>query len=295
MNRHSHGLVRRRSILALSSFAAPFLVAAVALRAMTANATGRPLRIGGSGGAMTVLRRLAEAYRDGGADIEIATLPPLGSDGGIAALLADRLDVAASARSATQAEYSAGVRRDETALAMTPLPFVVHSAVPVRGITLAEAVRIYRGEIGAWPDGTRIRIIRRPSGNGDFRALCDLSPAMAAALNVAERRRGLFTAANGQENAEALETVAGAFGTMTLGQIMVERRRVRALELDGVPAVLDSMGGTTYPAYKPLHLLLRAEPSAAALGLLEFARGPQGSELLRAMGHAPAIAGMRRP
>ena len=60
---------------------------------------------------MMVLRRLADAYRETGADIEVVALPPLGSEGGIGALVANRLDIAASGRPATAAE-APGVRHD---------------------------------------------------------------------------------------------------------------------------------------------------------------------------------------
>ncbi len=235
---------------------------------------------------MMVLRRLADAYRETGADIEVVSLPPLGSEGGISALVANRLDIAASGRPATAAE-ARGVRHDDLPLGWTPLPFVVHESVPVTGLSLAEVVRIYHGEIGTWPDGSRIRIVRRPSANGDFRRLCDLSPALSAALNAAVRRRGLFTATNGQENAEALETVRGAVGAMTMGQIAVEGRRVRPLELDGISPVFDTAGRAAYPVRKPLYFLLPTNPSAAALGLLAFARGPRGRALLLSLGYEP--------
>lgn len=287
--RHGPALARRRLVLAFGSCALPFIGATASANTPMVASGPRLVRIGGSGGAMMVLRRLADAYRETGADIEVVALPPLGSEGGIGALVANRLDIAASGRPATAAE-APGVRHDDLPLGWTPLPFVVHESVPVTGLTLAEVVRIYNGEIGTWPDGSRIRIVRRPSANGDFQRLCDLSPALSAALNAAERRRGLFTAANGQENAEALETVRGAFGAMSMSQIAVEGRRVRPLELDGISPAFHGARGARYPVRKPLHLLLPTTPSLAALGLMNFARSPRGRALLLSLGYEPPSA-----
>ena len=95
----------------------------------------------------------------------------------------------------------------------------------------------------AWPDGTPIRLIRREPSDADWTLLRALSAEMADAVQVALERPGLLTPATDQENADALERLSGSFGTMSIGQMRAEARRVSPLVLDGEPPTVEALAG----------------------------------------------------
>lgn len=277
--------VRRRVALAV---AAGLLPVVVGITGRAARASFAQIRIGGSGAGTPVVERLLQAFRRLGHPIDFAMETVPGSDGGVGALLGGRLDIAIADRPLTAADIAAGVR-GEAPYGWSPLPFVVNSSAPIERLRLTEVAAIYAGTLTTWPDGTRIRIVRRPSSEIASILLRRLSPLLAASMEAADRRRGLFTAADDTENADALETIPGAFGAMVLGQLLAERRSVRPLRLDGMVPVPDGVDGEHYPVGKALYLFVRETSSPVVTELLSFIRGPDGIAVLRELGHRASI------
>lgn len=257
----------------------------VASRPGAGRATGSVLTLAGNGGAMGAMRRLAEAYRVREPALEVRFLPNLGTSGGINAALEGTIGVALAARPANERERTAGAR--SVAYARTPFAFAVDPAVSVRDVTMAEVGRILSGEMVAWPDGTRIRPIRRPHNDTDTHLLATISPAMARSVELLMRRPGVTTAGNDQDNADALESVVGAFGAITLAQQQTERRRVALLALDGMPPSVAAMVAGRYTLAKTLHAVTRGAPAPVVAGFLDFVFGADGRDILAASGHEP--------
>jgi phosphate transport system substrate-binding protein len=245
------------------------------------------MRIAGTGGAIGTVRALVEAHRRRDpAAAEPAFLPNLGTTGGVAAVLEGAADIALAARPPTDAERAAGARH--VPYARTPLAFATKAGgAAVRGVTLDDVARIYAGETAEWPDGTPIRVLRRPASDTDTTALAAASPAMARALAAAQRRPGLVTAGTDQDNADALEAVHGSFGAVTLAQFMSERRRLALFALDGVAPTPEAVAAGRYPLSKTF-FITRAQPvPAAAAAFMAFVAGPEGAAVLAGLGQEP--------
>lgn len=253
--------------------------------------SARLVRITGTGSAMGTVRELAEAHRRRSPAVaEVQFLPNLGTTGGIAAVLEGAADVALAARPLKDAERAAGAR--EVAYARTPLAFATKAGGPaLRAVAMDDVVRIYAGELAEWPDGKPIRVVRRPSSDMGYIALAAASPAMADALAAAQRRPGLVTAGTDQDNAEALETVHGSFGAITLAQFLSERRRLTLLALDGVEPTPRAVAEGRYPLSVTFRFVTRAEPAPAAAAFMEFAAGPDGGAILAGLGQEPIGGG----
>lgn len=256
----------------------------------SAEAGTTTLRIGGTGGALGGMQLLADAFMRAHPDVEIQILPSLGSGGSIRALRAGAIDVALSSRPRKQKERK---RSDEPIIeveyAKTPLVFVTRPEIGIDNITPSEAAAIYSGQIATWPNGQPRRLILRPLSESDTRILRGLSEGMDRAVEVASAQPGMIVAVNDQENAEALEAADGTFGTMTLGQLRAEQRRLKALALDGVTPTPESLAAGTYPMFKRFYLIADPKRSPLAAELVAFMRSPAAAEILTASGHLPMI------
>ena len=86
-------------------------------------------------------------------------------------------------------------------------------------------------------------------------------------------------------NADTLEKIPGTLGTVTLAQIIAEKRTLQALSIDGVaPSVAALMQGT-YPYAKPLVLVSRAQATPLVQQFVAFLRSAPGRAILEANGH----------
>ena len=263
------------------------LVCAAMASSRPVRAAGAIVRIGGTGSALAVIRAVAESYRSVDPAVEIQVLPSLGSNGGLRALQAGAIDLALATRALNEAERAAGLRG--RAMALTPVVFATHPATGIGNISLVDVARIYAGEIQAWPDGTPVRLIRRPPTEADWATLANLSPAMARAIEDARLRPGLVTAASDQDNAEALEAVRGSFGLAALGQLLAERRRLTPLALDGVAPSVTALAERRWPLAKALHIAMPDRMPATVAGFARFALGTEGAAILASCGHLPAV------
>lgn len=279
-------LSSRRRLLG-HALAAGAVASVLPVRARAAPAT--TLTFAGNGGAMEAMRLIAVAYQQTNPAVQVRLLPNLGTSGGIAAAAEGAVDIALAARAPNERERAAGMRG--LAYGRTPLALAVHSGVTVRGITATEVAGILSGTVAAWPDGTAIRAIRRPHNDTDTTILATLSPAVGQAMAVFQQRPGITTAGNDQDNAEALESVKGSFGAITLAQYRTERRRVSLLLLDDVPPTLAAYEAGRYPLGKTLHLVTRAEPTPAVAAFTEFVFGAVAQALLVDSGHLPLRRG----
>lgn len=273
---HNRQAVARRSVLAGLAFG---------LAVPRAAGAAAPVRIGGTGSALGAMQLLGAAFRAAGGGVAVEVLPSLGTSGGLRALQSGIIALACAARPLTEGERAAGLQERE--YARTPLIFATGPELGRRELSLDDVARIYAGEMTEWPDGTPVRLIRRPPTEADWGALGGLSPAMARAVDLAMRRPGLMTAASDQDNADAIESVRGSFGLLTLGQMLSERRRLTPFSLDGVGPDAALAALERWPLVRRLHLVTGAWTSAEAQAFAAFVSGPTAGAVLAAHGHVP--------
>ena len=146
---------------------------------------------------------------------------------------------------------------------------------------------IYAGKKTTWDDGSPIRLILRPEGESDLEILRGMSKEMAAAVNIALRRKGMIYAMNDQESADAIERTPGAFGALTLTMATSENRSIRVLPLDGVIPTRKSLHDGIYPHSKDFFFITGKATSEAARRFIEFARSREGAAILSRAGFVP--------
>lgn len=241
------------------------------------------IKIGGTGAAMAAMSVLAQEFRKANPDADIVVLPAIGSGGAIKGVLSGVVDVGISARSLKDSERGKGI--EETELARTPLVFVVPKKNAIAGFSESELVDIYAGRRTTWSDGSRIRLIMRPTDDSDAVMLkTKFSPAMAEAVKAAEARPGMLFAATDQDAAEMLDQTPGALGVLSLGQVVAEQRALKVLRFDGVEPSVKAAADGTYRHYKVLYLLTSPDAKPIAQKFAAFVQSARSKELLAQLG-----------
>ncbi len=251
------------------------------LASTTPEAQAQPatLRIGGTGAGVGVLERWVSLL---GLSGTVSILPSLGTSGGLKALGGGAIDVALAARPLTSAETGAGLVAQP--LFRTPLVWAVNGGVERRQASMSEIVSWYRDAQARWNDGMPVRLILRPESDGDTQFAKALSPAFAEALVAAHARPGVLIATTDTDASEALDRVPGSLGVTTLTLLNAERRRARALTIDGITPDLDSMRDRRWQHVKTVYVVTKGRPEGAAAALLERLRGDTAGTELAALG-----------
>lgn len=273
------GTTSRPKVFVWTVLGAMLLPAALA----AAPAQAHTLRLGGSGGAIATMKLLAEAFRKHHPDAKIVVVPSLGSSGGVKAVVAGAIDLAASSRPLKSAEQEHGAVGVE--FGRSPLVFAVASRARDSAIATRELVAIYRGETATWPDGRPLRLVLRPKSESDTEALKNISAEMSAAVDAALAREGMIVSMTDQDNAERLEKIPGAIGTSTLVQMLTERRALKALKLDGVMPSPRALATGAYPHYKRFYFVTGPSSGPLARKFVEFAGSPAGRAILAQNGY----------
>lgn len=241
------------------------------------------IKVGGIGAGLATMRLLADAFVKTRPDTTITVLPSLGSSGGIKAVAAGAISLAVSGRDLTEAERRQGLVAVE--VARTPFVFTLSANNKVEAITLPQLVDIYSGKTTQWPDGSTIRIVLRPVGDTDGEMIRSMSPALARAMQQAHARPGMLIAVTDQDVQENIEHIPGALGATSLGQIVAERRQLKALTLEGVRPSPQSLASGRYRYARILYLIASPKTPATAHGFAEFVRSQAGREVLGQTGY----------
>ena len=271
------------------------LVAALILSVMSAgtghSAHAETLRIGGTGAALGTMHMLGEAFRRSRQAATIEVLPSLGSGGGIKALAANALDLAVSSRDLKDEERAQGLRSQ--VYGKTALVFATPSSNPIDGVTSAELVAIFGGEMTVWPNREPARPILRPKTETDTQLAEDHIPGLREAIERARTRSGVPMFFTDQEAADALERLPGSVSTTSFSLILSEKRHLKALALDGRVASPQSIADGSYPIIKTLYFVLPAKPSQLVKDFLDFTFSSEGRTILERTGHQamPSVTG----
>lgn len=258
--------------------------AALATALIASSASAETLRVSGTGGATEAMRHIALAF-DAATGIKMEVIPSLGSSGAMRALGAGALDVVISARPLSPDEIAKGFV--EILFARTALVFIT-SHSPPNDLKSRDLPGIFTTLSPKWADATPISIILRTKLDGDVLLLSSLMPEMAAAIDAARRRPDLPIAATDQDSIELAERLPGSLVQAGLSQVVMEKRQVHVVSLDGVAPSLENLKSGKYPYPKPFYLVLPAKKNAAAERLVDYLQSADGRAVLSRTGNLPA-------
>jgi phosphate transport system substrate-binding protein len=246
------------------------------------------VRASGTGTALGAMRRLGADFAAANPGLRVEVLPSIGTSGSLHALAQGALDLALAGRPLEPAEAALGL--EAVPYARTPFIFAVGPQVGVTGITASDLARIYRGELTTWPNGQRVRVVLRPRTDVDSAILRGISPEIAAAIELAQKREGLLVGVTNQDCDEIVARTPGAIGPTSLTQILTETSPPTALAWNGAAPTVRNLASGGYPLAKTLFAVHRASPSPAVRRFLEFLASPQARRILEETGNAPPPA-----
>ena len=178
--------------------------------------------------------------------------------------------------------------------------FAVQESNPTKGVTLTETEDIYAGKRKTWPDGTPIRLILRPLRDSFSVYLASINPRFKSASEKAHSIPGVFVGTTDQEAAEQIEKTPGSFGTTSSSLMAVEKRRIKALSVDGAAPVLSNIAAGVhvsagkYPYTMTMSLVYKGDTDKGAVkDFIKFVFLKDGRKLLSESGHVtlPRITG----
>jgi phosphate transport system substrate-binding protein len=242
------------------------------------------VKIGGTGGALGDMSRLADAYMRTHPDTRIVVLPrSLGGDGGIKALRAGAIDIALVIEPLSSDDSAAGL----TAMpyAKSALVFATRRDTPFDAVTADWVVDVYRGAVTSWPDGKPIRLVLRPAHDSDMKILYAHSEAMRKAMEAALARPGLLIVDTAQAAARKLEQLEGSLGSTTFAQIQSEQLPLKLLTFDGVAPTAQMVADGRYPLVKFFYHVTRPDASAATRGFIAFLGSDEAVAILQKTGN----------
>jgi len=268
-------------------FPLAFFVICAAINSRAAALHAGELTVGGTGAALGTMRLLLDAYTKSHPKMSVKVPPSLGSSGGIKAVLAGAIILAVSSRPPRKKERAAGAIA--TMYATTAIVPVVGPGNPLTGITSSELLALYQGKPMYWADGTNVRLVLRRKGEIDVKILKQHIPEIGMALDRLRVNPAIPVVFSDQENAAAIERMSGGFGFVALSLLRSEKRRLKAIALDGVAADPKTIADGSYPLRKPFYFVVKGKPGPQVRDFIAFVRSPRGADLLRRTGHAPAL------
>jgi len=250
---------------------------------ISTSAAAETIRLGGTGGATALLRYVIAANEKAGNNYEV--IPNLGSSGALRALLDGHLDIAVSGRALKGDEKAKGL----TSVLEVRTPHVLATSnMRPDALKRTEVASLYRNKEAAWKDGTLIRIGLRPKSDSETDALIISFPEMAAALAELRNRPDLSILATDQDNADWAEKTENSLVSSTLTQILMEKRNLRLIELDGVSPSIENLEDGKYPIQKSLYFVTGPNSKEGVKRLIEFLRTERGYQTLRQAHVIPA-------
>jgi phosphate transport system substrate-binding protein len=241
------------------------------------------LKYGGSSGGITTIQVLLQEFQKKEARLSgMELIPNLSSGGGIKAVSSGAADLSVSSRLLSRDEEK---KVSATAYGKTPFVFAVSSANPVAGYSNAELASVLSGKIAKWPNGSRIRLVLPLREDNDNSIIRSVSSDMASALDKAHAKPGMLVKATDQDQADALESVPGAFGTSTLALIVAGKRKLKPLSLNGVSPSPENLANGSYPLYKTFYIVTKPKPGLLVQRFLDFVTSSEGRALLLQNGH----------
>jgi phosphate transport system substrate-binding protein len=244
------------------------------------------LIITGTGSSIGTMKLMAKSFQKKHPGVTVEVPPSIGSTGGIKAVGEDKIDIGLSYRPLKPEERSPGII--EEPYGRTAFIFGVQDSNPTQGFTLAEIEEIYAGKRKTWPDGTPIRLILRPLSDGMSAYLASINPGLKSASEKAHSIPGVFVGQTDQEAARQIEKTPGSLGITSNSVAVAEKRKIKALSVDGVAPTSTNISAGKYPYAMTLSLVYKRDRYRGSIkDFIAFVFSRDGQKLLSNNGHAP--------
>lgn len=248
--------------------------------------SGDRIVIDGSTGVAPLATALAKAFQARNPGVSVDLGGGLGTKARIESLAQGKIDIALASHGLDLAAIS---RQGMTAheVARAAVVFAVNAGVPIDNLSAQQICDVYSGQTANWkalggPD-LAIAARTRPDSEVDAEVVrggiqCLKSLRKPDAVKVMPRAGDM---------AKELAATPGAIGMTSMTVVEQSQGRVRFLAIDGVSPSAENVERKRYGLVREAFFVTKSPPAPAVGRFLEFARSPEGSEVIRANGAIP--------
>ena len=241
------------------------------------------VRVSGSGTALPLAEKLAEAYGRDHPEIEFRFDEGTNSGGAIEGVIGGTLDLAVVNRPLSEDEAREPL--DYHPFARDAIIFAARHEGGVEGLSTEQVRGVYGGELTDWEQlgGSAAPIIVLDRDEDESARKLVLLPLMDG--RPVEARTVVLNKTS--EMIEAMESTSDSLGYSSLVLLQErERRGLRVLALDGVVPSPEAVERGDYPWYLTFGLVHAEGAPRALRDFVAFASGPEGRKLAQKNGYA---------
>ncbi|MEA5599807.1 substrate-binding domain-containing protein [Nostoc sp. UHCC 0252] len=242
------------------------------------------IKIGGSSSTVTVLKLLAKGYESQNKTVKIEFISNSQSEGAIAALNNDIIDIAGSSKQLKPEEDNGKIQYQEVAQDL--LLVATHSSVKgVNNLSTKQLKAIYKGDITNWRElggaDAKIVVLDRPEDESAKKLLRkyylgeDKTTTKAVILN----KEG--------ELIETLQSTPNSIGAFSLAYSIINKLPINHLNLNNIAPKPQNFTSGKYQMVRHIGILWNKTPSAATQGFIDFIFSKEGEKLLQNNGFVP--------
>ena len=248
------------------------------------NVQAEMITVAGVGSLSPLVGVLAKTFEKENPGVSIQVMhPPLGSNGGLRAMSAGKVDIVLSGRPLKPNESGHAMP-----WVMTPLVFASQGGKSVKGFDLAAVADVYSARRTQWDDGKPIRLIMRGAQETELITLRALSKEIDAAIGLALKRDDLPVAENDLDAVAMLRRINGSLGTTTLGLLRLdETNTLKTIAVNGHLPSLQAMQKGDYTLVRKYYLVSSESPTALHSRFISYLTSPAAMKLAAKYAYAP--------
>lgn len=257
------------------------------------------IQIKGSDTLINLVQRLSEVYIEKHPDVGIAVTGG-GSGVGIAALIANRIEVANASREMKEKEYEAarenGVEPVEIVIGIDGLSVTVNSNNPVNSLTIDQIGAIFRGDITNWSEvggpNMPISLYGRQANSGTYAFFQEF------VLDKKDYSAKMMQMNGNAQIIEGIKADKGGIGYVGIGYVfddegdVMESLKVLKVAKDAnsepvTPLDSENVKSGLYPIARALYQYTNGIPKGAVKDFIAFELSPEGQKVVEEMGFYP--------
>jgi phosphate transport system substrate-binding protein len=257
------------------------------------------IQIKGSDTLINLVQRLSEVYLEKHPEVGIA-ITGGGSGVGIAALIANRIEVANASREMKEKEYEAarenGVEPVEIVIGIDGLSVTVNSDNPVNSLTIDQIGAIFRGDITNWSEvggpSMPISLYGRQANSGTYAFFQEF------VLDKKDYSAKMMQMNGNAQIIEGIKADKGGIGYVGIGYVfdgkghVMERLKVLDVAKDASsqpvsPLDAENVKSGLYPIARALYQYTNGMPKGAEKDFIAFELSPDGQKVVEDMGFYP--------
>ena len=243
-------------------------------------AVAETLKIAGSGGMITLVTELAEAYMKKHPEDKIEVKQKsIEAKGGILGAYRGVLDIGMAARNLKPKELALGLKVVEIARVATVVGVNAES-VKIDGITSEQLCRIYRGQITNWKELGGSDAIIKPFTRPDADSTkVSVRKGMPCFKNLKESDNVVIMPKS-RDMFNALMSTPYSIGFTDSVAVLKSNGKIRALKLDGIEPTPKAVSEGKWPIVKHFNLLIGKSNKEAIKKFIDFIKSDEGYRII---------------